>query len=172
MRLFIALTLTETVNQLLDDVCQQRLNDVSNHWVPAQRRHLTLRFLGEQTAEQTTVAVQIVQDLSVKKFDLLLKTVERFPARENRTIAAIPEYSTALIALYQQLSAFLAASGFETMQQAFRPHITLGKAPATPSAKINLDIDICLPVRQITLFQSQLTANGPLYSPLATTNLC
>ena len=120
MRLFIALTLTETVNQLLDDVCQQRLNDVSNHWVPAQRRHLTLRFLGEQTAEQTTVAVQIVQDLSVKKFDLLLKTVERFPARENRTIAAIPEYSTALIALYQQLSAFLAASGFETMQQAFR----------------------------------------------------
>jgi 2'-5' RNA ligase len=157
VRLFIALTLTETVNQLLDDVCQQRLNDVSNHWVPAQRRHLTLRFLGEQTAEQTTVAVQIVQDLSVKKFDLLLKTVERFPARENRTIAAIPEYSTALIALYQQ---------------PFRPHITLGKAPATPSAKINLNIDICLPVRQITLFQSQLTANGPLYSPLATTNLC
>jgi 2'-5' RNA ligase len=129
VRLFIALTLPETVNQLLDDICRQRLNDAGNHWVPAQRRHLTLRFLGEQTGEQTAVAVQIIQDLSVKKFDLLLKTVERFPATGNRTIAAIPEYSTALMALYQQLSASLAASGFEPLQREFRPHITLGKAP-------------------------------------------
>lgn len=171
MRLFIALTLPETVNQLLDDICRQRLNDAGNHWVPAQCRHLTLRFLGEQTAEQTAVAVQIVQDLSVKKFDLLLKTVERFPGRESRTIAAIPEYSTALMALYQQLSASLAARGFEPLQREFRPHITLGKAPAILGAKIDLEIDICLPVRHIVLFQSQLTASGPLYSPLATTNL-
>jgi len=168
VRLFIALTLTETVNQLLDDICQQRLNDACNHWVPAQHRHLTLRFLGEQTVEQTTVAVQIVQALRVKKFELSLKAIERFPARESRTIAAIPEYSTSLMA---QLSASLAASGFEPLQREFRPHITLGKAPAIPSAKIDLEIDVCLSVRQIVLFQSQLTASGPLYSPLATTNL-
>jgi len=170
VRLFIALPLTETVNRLLDDICQQRLNDASR-WVPAQRRHLTLKFLGEQTTEQTAIAERIVQALCAEQFDLLLKAVERFPGRESRTVAAIPEYSTSLMALYQQLSTSLAASGFETMQQAFRPHITLGKASATPSAKINLDIDICLPVRQITLFQSQLTANGPFYSPLATVNL-
>lgn len=171
MRLFIALTLTKTVNQLLDDICQQRLSDANSNQVPAQRRHLTLRFLGEQTAEQTAVAVQIVQALRVKKFELSLKAIERFPARESRTIAAIPEYSTSLMALYQQLSASLAASGFEPLQREFRPHITLGKAPAIPSAKIDLGIDICLPVRQIVLFQSQLTASGPLYSPLATENL-
>ena len=171
MRLFIALSLTETVNRLLDDICQQQLNDASR-WVPAQRRHLTLKFLGEQTAEQTAIAERIVQALRAEQFDLLLKAVERFPSEESRIIAAIADCSAPLMALHQQLSTSLAAGGFETMQQAFRPHITLGKASATPSAKINLDIDICLPVRQITLFQSQLTANGPLYSPLATVNLC
>lgn len=171
MRLFIALTLTKTVNQLLDAICQQRLSDANSNRVPAQRRHLTLRFLGEQTAEQAAVAVQIVQALRVEKFDLSLKAVEQFPARESRTVAAIPEYSTSLMALHQQLSASLAASGFEPVQRGFRPHITLGKTSATPSAKIDLEIDICLPVRQIALFQSQLTTSGPLYSPLATVNL-
>ncbi|WP_339643277.1 RNA 2',3'-cyclic phosphodiesterase [uncultured Porticoccus sp.] len=171
MRLFIALTLTETVNQLLDDICQQRLNDTNSSQVPAQRRHLTLRFLGEQTAEQAAIAVQIVQALRVKKFDLSLKAVEQFPARESRTVAAIPEYSTSLMALYQQLSASLAAGGFESVQRGFRPHITLGKAARTSVTKIDLEIDICLPVRHIVLFQSQLTASGPLYSPLATVNL-
>ena len=170
MRLFIALPLTETVNRLLDDICQQRLNDASR-WVPAQRRHLTLKFLGEQTTEQTAIAERIVQALRTEQFDLLLKAVEQFPATGHRTIAAIPDCSAPLMALHQQLSASLAAGGLETMQQVLRPHITLGKASATPSAKINLDIDICLPVRQIILFQSQLTANGPLYSPLATANL-
>ena len=171
MRLFIALTLTENVNRLLDDICWQRLSHLSNNWVPAQHRHLTLRFLDEQTAEQTAIAVQIVHALRAEQFDLLLKAVERFPSQESRIIAAIPDCSAPLMALHQQLSALLAVGGFETMKQAFRPHITLGKASATPSAKINLDIDICLPIRQIVLFQSQLTANGSLYSALATVNL-
>lgn len=140
--------------------------------MPAQRRHLTLKFLGEQTTEQTAIAERIVQALRAEQFDLLLKAVERFPSEESRIIAAIPDCSAPLMTLHQQLSASLAAGGFDTMQQAFRPHITLGKASATPSAKINLDIDSCLPVRQITLFQGQLTANGPLYTPLATVNLC
>jgi 2'-5' RNA ligase len=68
------------------------------------------------------------------------------------------------MALYQQLSASLAASGFEPLQREFGPHITLGKAPAIPSAKIDLEIDVCLSARQIVLFQSQLTASGPLPS--------
>lgn len=171
MRLFIALTLTETVNQFLDDFCWQRLSNASINWVSTQHRHLTLRFLGEKTAEQTAVAVQIVQALSVKKFDLSLKAIERFPTTESRTIAAIPKYSTSLMALYQQLSASLTNGDLESIQREFRPHITLGKTSRTPVAKIDLEIDICLPVRQIVLFQSQLTASGPLYSPLATANL-
>lgn len=173
-RVFFAIPFNQDIRRHIHYQIEQLKKICPFHvrWVKESQLHLTLRFIGNLSQHQLDALMNtfnVVEDIA--SFDLELSKIITFPNNKPRIIGVGISLSQALIALNQQLEEKLIYFGLDPEPRTFLPHITLGRI-AKPKRKTWLvDKFTSIPpqhVDQISLYQSQLTPDGSIYTLLKT----
>jgi 2'-5' RNA ligase len=187
MRLFIAVDLDDEARAAMASA-QKRLaagmGDASRSslkWIPPDRLHLTLVFLGEvDEARARAVTEAMGASVAHAPFDLAYVGAGVFPARGAPKVlwAGVGAGAREVIDLERALAARVAEVGHRIEGRPFSPHLTLARwresrgadraralaaAPEGTIARVRVD--------HATLYQSRISSAGPTYTPLARANL-
>ena len=180
VRTFIAIELPADVRAYLSD-CQARLKRAGGDvkWVRSDLIHLTLVFLGDVPAEALPDVEKAVREAVAGRAPIMLRTggAGRFPTRGMPRVVwiGIEDESGELGALQKAIADATAAFAERSEDRAFAAHLTLGRVRG-PKGSCDLEgiltsmagqtgptLDAC----EITLFRSDLSPQGPTYTPLA-----
>jgi 2'-5' RNA ligase len=183
MRCFIAIDIDETVRTALGDLQQQlqaktdvKKGDVK--WVKPESVHLTLKFLGEIKDEQIAGVCTAVGDAVKrhKSFELDIESVGHFGGKSARVLwVGAGRGSDALRQLQKDIEQQLAAAGWPPESREFTGHLTLCRIRNSRAgmklarlAQEYKDFKIGpMRVDAVSLYESQLTPSGPIYTVLA-----
>ncbi|NUM81037.1 RNA 2',3'-cyclic phosphodiesterase [bacterium] len=179
IRAFIAIELPPEIHRRLADV-QHRFKPLFSQsrvtWVKPENIHLTLKFFGDiqpSMVETIEKACQNLQTHSV--FSLSLQSLGYFPNAKNPKVFWCGyDASDELNRLHLQLENDLLSLGFTKEEREFSPHLTLARFKELHShdrealaSAVEFDLAAMThTVDALTLFQSRLTPNGSIYSPL------
>jgi RNA 2',3'-cyclic 3'-phosphodiesterase len=181
VRLFIAINLPDDVRERIHAAAEplrRAAPDIA--WTPAERLHLTLKFLGERPESELASLAAMLADVGGRHAPLAL-TIEgggAFPSLARpRVIWAGVAADPRLELLHHDVEAACAALGHEPEGRAFRPHLTLGRARggidsaagrvaisrAAREIALHEDVD----VDAVDLMRSDAGPGGPRYTRLA-----
>ncbi|HYS27521.1 MAG TPA: RNA 2',3'-cyclic phosphodiesterase [Vicinamibacterales bacterium] len=183
MRLFVAAEIGETLAARAADVSrelQRRAGETAPRakvtWVPADRLHLTVRFIGDVDDTRAAAMREALEPpLDVAPFDLTLGGAGAFPEGGAPRVlwVGVAAGREELIAAERDISARLARLGIPGEDRAYSPHLTLARVrePAgLRSAQLLEGLTDrtvgTVHIDAITLFQSKLSPKGPTYTPL------
>jgi RNA 2',3'-cyclic 3'-phosphodiesterase len=132
MRLFFAINFPPLLRQELHDLSTDlRRAAPSISWVPQERLHLTVRFLGA-TGEESVDALRTAADEVAGRFaafPISLGSAGAFPnLRRPRVVWIGVAPDPKLELLHHELELGLQALGYETEGRPFRPHVTVGRS--------------------------------------------
>lgn len=176
MRLFVAITLDGTIRENLISIRELiRKYQPDVKLVETENIHLTVRFLGEISEDilpRIFGALSIINEYHC--FEIELKNIGAFPSVKKPKVIWIgcEDRTNTLNKIYQALESGFIAIGLQPDEKGFSAHITLArdKIPkpnnnfevwAAKYANKSFGIQM---VKQITLFQSTLTSDGPIYT--------
>lgn len=180
LRLFVAVELPQEVIHHLTDITAtlQDLRIPGVRWVSPEGVHLTLKFLGNTPVDQissVTAAMSMAVE-GVSSFTVHIHGFGAFPSmRAPRVLwTAIKGDLNPLAELQHRLEERLESIGFAPDERPFSPHLTIGRVRGKLSAHdierlahAAEDIErldpVPLPVRAISLMESQLTRSGAIY---------
>jgi len=182
MRCFIAIDLDEQVRKGLSNLQNQlqskadiRKGDAK--WVNPENMHLTLKFLGEIKDEQVVDVCNITEDAASRheSFELNVESVGYFGGTSARVLwVGAGQHCEALRQLQTDLAQQLDLAGWPKETRKFSAHLTLCRvrsskagvklAQMTPEYK-DLKVGI-MPADSVSVYQSQLTPKGPIYTLL------
>ena len=183
MRLFVAVEIGELLSQHVADVSrelQRRAAEAAPHakvtWVPPDRMHLTIRFIGEVDDDKAALVREaLAPPFPLSSFSLTLCGVGTFPRGGTPRVVwiGVTEGREALLAIERAVSARLQSLGIPEEDRAFSPHLTLGRVREPGRLKAPRLVDGLtertvgsVRVDAITLFHSKLSPKGPTYTPL------
>ena len=135
-RLFVALLPSEPARAALaamaGDLARAR-------WTPPEQLHLTLRFIGEVTEDETRRVREALSKVRVSPFPLGVEAVERFPPRGQPGVvwAGVGTAHPLLLPLRQPVDARLLASGVPFELTPFVPHFTIGRTRESSPAAVD-----------------------------------
>lgn len=133
MRLFLAINLPPSTVEAIDRAVDPlRAAAPALRWVPPERWHLTVRFIGEQVA--TSVAeIGGALDMAVQGHafaPLAIGGVGAFPSiRRARVVWMGIAPDPRLELLHHDIESACVALGMEAEGRPFRPHLTLARVP-------------------------------------------
>ena len=180
VRAFLALDLDEGILDGLAEVAT-RLDDpqAKIRWVSRRNQHLTLHFLGDVADEKIADVFQLVSDAAgqVAPFNFGVRGTVCVPPRgQVRMVwANVLDPAGRLAALHQLLAEQLTHLDLPVESRRFKPHITLARIKSTrnseafrEAAAAYTDKDFGTQhVSELVAYASQLTTEGPIYTPLA-----
>ena len=182
MRCFIAINIDEQIKKSLDTL-QNELRDKADvrkgdvKWVNPEAMHLTLKFLGEIRDEQAVEVCNITRDVASRhrSFDVDVETVGCFGGRSARVLwIGAGLNCDELLQLQEDLERQLESAGWPREARKFSAHLTLCRIRNTKAGfKLaqmvreyeNLQLG-SMPADSVTVYQSELTPQGPIYTPL------
>jgi 2'-5' RNA ligase len=177
IRTFIAVNLNPDIKEYLTFL-QTNLSipGTKIKWVEKTNLHLTMKFLGYISLEETELIKSILKENTVRCSPFIIKLSSHlgiFPNYQMPRIVwvGIQEGLSELEGLYNDLENNLANKGFPREDKGFYGHITIGrvkfvknKANFIQIAK-RIDVNnLSQAVDSIDLMESQLTPNGPIYN--------
>jgi len=171
MRLFIAIELPDEIKRQLEGM---RTDIPGSRWVPMEQIHLTLAFLGDvddATLERLTRTLAAIRSPG---FSLRFSGVGCFPDRRRpRVLWAGLEPEPLLNGLAAAVREAVLACDIPLEERPFSPHITLARLrfPAPREVATFLDhplkqISPHADIHEFTLFQSRLTFQGAVHTPV------
>jgi 2'-5' RNA ligase len=183
-RLFIAVPIDERWREQLAKQCLLLQSKLPfQKWTHPQDYHITLKFLGDTTADQMEQIQQQLANVSeaFSPFELTEKGWGTFGPHTAPSIlwAGVGGDLSTLTKLQQKVDSSMAELGFPQENRAFHPHLTIarrykGKGPLTSPIKQYLpeadESPIDWSVKEIKLYQSHLQKK-PMYEPIATFKL-
>lgn len=177
-RAFIAVELDAALQRVVADLQERmRASGARLRWVKPQNVHFTLRFLGEVPAAQLARAVVAVRETAraAAPFVVTIAGLGAFPNFDRPQVIWLGtrEGAEALERLAGTLETSLARQGFAPESRPFRPHLTLGRArddrkwgDLVRALQRFRDQEIGRQeVRAVTVMESRLTSEGPVYTP-------
>lgn len=182
MRVFIAIDIDEQVRKALSRLQNEMRNKVDikkgdAKWVNTDVMHLTLKFLGEIKDAQVVEVCNITKEVASqhKNFELAVESVGYFGGRSARVLwVGTGQSCENLLQLQSDLEQALASAGWPRETRKFAGHLTLCRvrnskagvklAQMTEEYK-DLKLGTVL-ADSITVYQSQLTPKGPVYTVL------
>jgi RNA 2',3'-cyclic 3'-phosphodiesterase len=185
-RLFIAAEfpaeVVASLSQIVREQWPQQINGVK--WVNKNQYHLTLKFLGDTSMDQIPVITQVCKENTNSELDfpLDIKGFGVFPNQQSPTVLWAGIHGADQLIQYQnKLDKALNRLNIPLERRAFKPHLTLARikdyfprtqlvsflAPLTSGSQI---VDISTKITAITLFESELTRQGPIYKKIWTQN--
>ncbi len=175
IRAFFALKLNDqTVRRLsdhADTLCGYDRNMEVN-WVDSESYHLTLCFLGDIRISQVETLERLTREqlAQVDPFHVRLDAVDYYPVSDSLAlVAALTQSSGELQALHEQVVQVATAAGIPCDDADFKPHVTLGRLPATNSFEPPVhwpELDLQSPASSVVLYLSKVGERGSLYTPL------
>ncbi len=182
MRAFIAIELPIEIKNSLSKIQEKLATEkLKVSWVKPHNLHLTLKFLGDISSEQLSQIEQIITEITktTAGFKIKLETLGVFPDLNAARIIWIGanQVPLELEQLAQQLQIRLAECNIPQEQRIFCAHISIGRikyklAPSDLNKAIDkLRNDMKSANREfdcgeITLFESTLKPDGPIYTVL------
>jgi 2'-5' RNA ligase len=183
MRLFVAVEIGDALSARAAELSrelQRRAADAAPRakvtWVPADRLHLTVRFIGEiDDARAQTVCEALKPALPVSAFDLTLHGAGAFPKGGSPRVlwVGVTAGREPLLAIEGEVTSRLTPLGIEEEARAFSPHLTLARVREPAGLRTARLLDGLTErevgtarIDAITLFQSTLSPKGPTYTPL------
>ena len=179
VRAFIAIELNPQIRDELAKLQSQLKSSKADvKWTRPDAIHLTLKFLGNNTHEKLEDVKKTLDKISphYKPFEISLFKIGGFPRLENLRViwVGIDKGCSQAEAIAKDIERELSTMGFEKEKRAFTAHLTLGRA-RSPKGKRELVSKIetldfkpsaSCTVNKIVLFQSTLTPQGSIYTPL------
>ncbi|BFM16413.1 RNA 2',3'-cyclic phosphodiesterase [Maricurvus nonylphenolicus] len=175
IRAFIGLGITTTINQRLDQDCQQLRNRLGKdhhdrvRWIRPQNRHITLLFLGDTPLQACLEHWQRLTEHplhppSTCQFD----QISHFPDAKSRIIALTESTPSGLLTPLKQAVDQIFSNLLEKPDgKNFKPHITLARIRNPWHFDFPpIDVDYQLQIKSLGLFQSHLTPVGSNYQLL------
>ncbi|HYJ81561.1 MAG TPA: RNA 2',3'-cyclic phosphodiesterase [Allosphingosinicella sp.] len=174
-RLFVAIRLPPPVRtrllELMGGVAGAR-------WQSEDQLHLTLRFIGEVDRHLARDVDAALSSVRHPAFSVHLNGLGVFDRRgEPVTLWAGLTPHEPLRALHKKVDQALVQAGLEPERRAYLPHVTLARLPRG-SGSIGGLIEgagglagPAFEVRDFRLYESRLTPDGPLYTPVETYSL-
>lgn len=168
IRLFVAIDLPPSVRDRLAGMG----GGVPNaRWVPPEKMHLTLRFIGEVENGLAQDIDTALTKLHAPGFDIELDGVGFFgKASAARVLWAGVRRSEPLLRLQTKVEAALWDAGVPAEGRKFSPHVTLARMRRAPAARLQhfvadhaAFLSGPIPVDHITLYSSFRAASGPVY---------
>lgn len=130
-RLFVALTLTGACGGELSQYVETLQHTPGIRWVPRNRYHITLAFLGDvPTSKIAQLADAIAKAAKATQcFDVVLGGLGSFPNGEQPQVLwiGVSEGMKELRSLQTRVSGQLMPLGFVRDTRGFLPHVTLGR---------------------------------------------
>lgn len=135
MRIFFAVAPSQEALARIEgvvSVLRRRARSDEIRWSVPENLHFTLKFLGEQTEERASLAIEVAREVSLVSapFEIRLASLGAFPSPTRPRVlwmgAAEPSAS-ALITLSERLDRGLAEAGFDPESRPFHPHLTLAR---------------------------------------------
>ncbi|MDB4349762.1 RNA 2',3'-cyclic phosphodiesterase [Omnitrophica bacterium] len=179
IRTFIALELSPEIKSELtnvQDLLKPSKADVK--WTKPGSMHLTLKFLGNIAQEKAEEVKKSLESVSSrhKPFEVSLFEIGGFPRLESPRViwVGIDKGCAQAEALAKDVEETLSGIGFEKEKRPFTAHLTLGRV-RSPKGRNELVLKIkaldfkpsaSCTIDKIILFQSTLTPQGPIYTPL------
>lgn len=170
-RLFVAIDLPSSVKA---QILRLRQDDLPpGRWTQSEALHLTLHFIGGVPEAVASAYEAVLRQVDAPGFALQIAGVGQFPIEARpRLIWAGVENTPPLRALHEAVGQALEREGFKREKRPYHPHITLmrfrkplRRGLASRWIKRHLDFYAdALPVTQFALYESELTAEGPIYT--------
>lgn len=156
---------------------KKELEDEELKWIKRSHFHLTVKFLGEISADKLQAVKEALKHLEpeFKSFTLTLKGTGVFMSRRKPRVLYVKiEESADLKNLAVKTGEILLPLGFDHGKGKFSPHLTLARVKYLKETERFLDIvnkyekkEIQkIDVEEMILFQSILGKEGPEYIPL------
>ena len=179
MRAFIAFKLPEEVIASLEDL-QRALKQqgLKLRWVHPENIHLTLKFLGDISAEEIPAVERIIRTVSLSQtvFSLDAKGLGVFPTVKKARVlwSGIHGDLKRLSDFQSNLDRALADMGFEPEKRSFRGHLTLGRIKgrvdgrglASAISRFGSFVSPPFKAERLILFKSDLKLSGAVYQEL------
>jgi 2'-5' RNA ligase len=143
------------------------------NWTAPEQLHVTLRFLGDVTAETKRAMIERLSVVRVNPFILPIEGIGTFPPNRPPRVLWIGLGSghPRLFQLRQRLDDALLAAGLQLDVRTFHPHITLARCTenAAPAIThwIHVHRDITPPpfrVEAFDLYASELRPSGAVHT--------
>jgi len=177
VRSFIAVNLNPKIKEYLTSL-QNILNipESKIKWVEKNNLHLTMKFLGDISLEQTELVKLILKEITSRYSPFIIRlssTIGTFPTYKMPRIIwiGIKEDANQLNELYNSIEVMLYKEGFSRENKEFSSHITIGRVKfirdMTNFIQILKRIEVnnfTQEVDSIDLMESKLTPNGPIYN--------
>ena len=176
MRLFFAIELGAELLDLLEETTAPLRTEAPElSWVGRDKRHLTLKFLGN-VEEEDVARLIVATDRAASRHATLEMTVREIGAfpnfRRARVVWIGVEQERRLELLHHDLEIECEGAGFEVEGRPFRPHVTLARVRnplpvdrMRSFARVARSVRVraMVPVERITLFESTLAPSGARY---------
>jgi RNA 2',3'-cyclic 3'-phosphodiesterase len=170
MRLFVALTLPETIRWQLRLLCGGL---PGARWVPPENFHLTLRFIGEVDGAEFHDIDAALAGIRAPRFTMSFASVGHFGSGAKlRSIWAGVDKQPALAHLRDKIESAVVRAGAEPNGQKFHPHVTLARSKGELVPKLgeflvqhSLFRSQPFEVTHFTLFSSFLNHTAAIYTP-------
>ena len=185
LRLFIAVDLSsEELSPLSNLIQSLRKADVHGiRLVADQNIHLTLKFLGGTSRKQLPRLIAALDELGtqISPFTLRLGNIGGFPNLKQPHViwVGLADMTQSVTALAHLVEDICEAIGFQRETQPFIPHLTVARmsAAASPTDRkkatetllsLQWEPSKPIPIFSISLIESTLTPQGPIYKSLHT----
>ncbi len=171
-RLFLAIPLPAIVREALGGLQEARRGF---RWTEPENLHLTLKFIGDCTAEGRETIVTALSAVNVRRFPVTIEGLGLFPRRGPPGVlwAGVAKPHPHLFALHQQIDDTLFGLGIEPDRIRYTPHVTLARVREASPGSVNEFVKQhrnagappFFPDRY-SLIRSILNHGSPLYEPI------
>jgi 2'-5' RNA ligase len=178
MRCFLAFLLDEEARSSLRTI-QHRLaeENIKVRWEPADKLHVTVRFLGDSPPDRLTQLKASLSELTTKfsPCDMVITTLGAFPSLQLPKVIWAGAFRTVVMdTLGKHVEELCQTAGWPSESREFHPHITLARVRerddvrslTNAAERINFD-PILVRTSELVLMRSVLLPGGSQYSALA-----
>ncbi len=176
VRAFVAIELPASIQAKLDEI-QKQVRSVMGFkaiWVRPEAMHVTLKFMGSVEDDRVPAIMTKLADVAFTPFVFHVKRLGGFPSFDRpRVLWAGSEPNAALTGLHRGIDDRLATIGFDPETRDFNGHVTLARFKEVPRLPDpikrmikGIQLDEQYEVNAFALFESKLTAKGPVYTVL------
>jgi 2'-5' RNA ligase len=188
VRLFVGIELDRAVAAAaasLTDELRRRAQRMAPRaritWIPEERFHLTVRFIGNADDDaQRAIQRELEPPLGLAPFDISLLGTGAFPSSGRPQVlwVGLAAGLESLRQIETEVSRRLERAGVRREERPYGPHLTLARVRDAAGLRSRALFDglEATPlgtsrVEAITLFESRLSPGGPTYLPLQRTPL-
>jgi RNA 2',3'-cyclic 3'-phosphodiesterase len=179
MRLFVAMDIPEDVRSALGALTAKLRSTCQNaRWVRIEGLHVTLKFIGETSAEKTElIKIALAAAPCLTPIAMNFRALGFFPnGRRPRVLWAGIAAGSELAALAAAVESALYPLGIPREERAFSPHLTLARFDTSRGLEsLHAAVEKAGPLefgvataKEFHLYQSVLKPGGAEYTRLAT----